>query len=174
MVRAHTVLVPMSFRASPLDHAALFMVLTGPQMCLPVLRAPTARTANAAPVVPLKELPTASLTQEVLPLPQEEVRAVVLGVLLRTTSAHVPPVFFWAKAPHNSTVVRHRYGATAGPAELGEGVWILQAGAPVASSWVLRTGHLPVSSSYSTDAATPRFMHELWTAFLPTAADSTH
>lgn len=30
MVRAHTELVPMSFGAAPLDHAALFMVLSAP------------------------------------------------------------------------------------------------------------------------------------------------
>lgn len=30
MVGAHAVLVPMSFGAAPLDHAALFMVLSGP------------------------------------------------------------------------------------------------------------------------------------------------
>lgn len=30
VVRAHTVLVPMSFGAAPLDRAALFMVISGP------------------------------------------------------------------------------------------------------------------------------------------------
>lgn len=146
-------------------------------MCQPGLGAPTAGTADAASVVPLIELPAASLTQEVLPLAQEKVGAVVLGVLLRTGSAHVPPVFFWAEAPHDSTVVRHGYGAAAGPAELGQGVWVLQARTPVAPSWVLRAGHLPVSStsaSYSTDAATPGFVHKLGAPFFPTTTNSTH
>lgn len=107
-------------------------------MCQPGLGAPAAGTANAAPVVPLIELPTVSLTQEVLPLAQDQIRAVVLGVLLWTASAHVPPVFFRAEAPHDSAVVRHRYGAAAGPAELGQGVGVLQAGTPVAPSRVLR------------------------------------
>lgn len=146
-------------------------------MCLPGLGAPAANTANAAPVVPLIELPAASLTQEVLPLAQEEVRAVVLGVLLRTASAHVPPVFLRAEAPHGSAVVRHGYGAAAGPAELGQGVWVLQACTPVAPSRVLRAGHLPVYSayaSYSTDAAAPGFVHKLGAPFFPTATNPTH
>lgn len=128
-------------------------------------------------MVPLIELPAAPLAQEVLPLAQEEIGAVVLGVLLRTASAHVPPVFFGAEAPHDSTVVRHGYGAAAGPAELGQGVWVLQACTPVAPSRVLRAGHLPVSStsaSYSTDAATPGFVHKLRAPFFPTTTNSTH
>lgn len=148
-------------------------------MCLPRLGAPTAYTANAAPVVPLIELPAASLTQEVLPLAQQEIRAVVLGVLLRTAPAHVPPVFLRAEAPHDPTVVRHGYGAAAGPAELGQGVWVLQACTPVAPSRVLGAGHILVSSSdasYSTDAATSGFVHKLRAAFFPTTTttDPTH
>lgn len=146
-------------------------------MCHLGFGAPTASTANAAPVVPLIELPAASLTQEVLPLAQEEIRAVVLGVLLWTSTAHVPPVFFRTEAPHDSTVVRHGYGATAGPAELGQGVRVLQACTPVAPSRVLGAGHLPVSSasaSYSTDAATPGLVHKLGAPLFPTTTDSTH
>lgn len=62
MVRAHAVLVPVSFRAAPLDETALFMVLSSPQMCLPGLWASASCTTYAAPVVPLIELPGASLT----------------------------------------------------------------------------------------------------------------
>lgn len=88
-------------------------------MCLPVLGAPTASTANAASVVPLIELPTASLAQEMLPLAKEKIRAVVLGGLLWTASTHISPIFFRAESPHDSTVVRHGYGAAARSAELG-------------------------------------------------------
>lgn len=144
-------------------------------MCLPGLGAPAAQTADAAPVVPLIELPAAPLTQEVLPLAQEQVRGVVLGVLLRTASAHVPPVFFRAETLHDSTVVRHGYGAAAGATELGQRVRVLQAGTPVASCRVLRAGHISVSpASYSTDAATPGFVHQLRAPFLSTAPNPTH
>lgn len=164
MVGAHAVLVPVSFRAASLDHEGLFVAQ-------PRLGAATASAADAAPVVPLEELSAISLTQEVLPLAQDQVGAVVLGLLLGAASAHVPPVLFWAEAPHDAAVVGHRDGATAGAAELGKGVRVFQACTPVTASWVLGAGRLPVSSD-SADAATPRFVHELRAALLPTAADS--
>lgn len=145
-------------------------------MCLSGLWAPAAETADAAPVVSLVELPAASLPEEVLLLTQQEVGAVVLRVLLRTPSAHVLPIFFWTQAPHDATVVRHRDGATAGPAGLGQGVRVLQAGAAVTPSRVLRAGHFPLpwaSSSYSTDAATPGFVEELRAPLFATNTDNT-
>lgn len=142
---------------------------------MPGFWAPTAGAADAAPLMPLIKLPAASLANIMLPLAQKEVRAVVFGMLFRATLAYAPCVFFWAQAPHNSTVVGNRYGAAAGPAELGQRVRVLEAGAAVASGRVHRTGALPVSStssSNSSDAATPGFVHKLRAAFVSNA-DST-
>lgn len=107
MVGAHVVLVSLRFGAAPLDQTALLVVLCVPQVCQPGFWAQTPGTADAAPVVPLKELSAVPLTHEVLPLAQQEVRAVVLELLLVDSSTDVPPVFFRAEAPHDSTVVRH-------------------------------------------------------------------
>lgn len=109
-----------------------------------------------------------------LPLTQQEVGAVVLELLLVDSSADVPPVFFRAKAPHDSTVVRHRYGSAARPAELGQSVRILEAGTSMAPSRMLGTRDVLVRSSpasHCTDAATPRFVHEFKAALFP--SDST-
>lgn len=143
-------------------------------MCLSGFGAPTACAADAAPVVPLKQLPAPSLAQEVMPLAQEEVRAVVLGVGLWTMLTQVPPILFWTEAPEGSTVIRNGYRTTAGSAELRQGVRVLQACTPVASSWEIRTGHLPVTASYCTDAATPGFVDKLRTTFISSNANSTH
>lgn len=174
VVRAHVVLVSLRFGAAPLDQTALFVVLRVPQMCQPGFWAQTPGAADAAPVVPLKELSAVSLAHEVLPLTQQEVGAVVLELLLVDSSADVPPVFFRAKAPHDPTVVRHRYGTAARPAELGQSVRILEAGAAMAPGRMLGTRDVLVRSSpasHCTDAATPWFVHKLKAALFP--SDST-
>lgn len=174
MVGAHVVLVSLRFGAAPLDQAALFVVLCVPQVCQPGFWAQTPGAADAAPVVPLKELSAVSLTHEVLPLTQQEVGAVVLELLLVDSSTDVPPVFFRAKAPHDSTVVRHRYGSAARPAELGQSVRILEAGTSMAPSRMLGTRDVLVRSSpasHCTDAATPWFVHKFKAALFP--SDST-
>lgn len=170
MVGAHVVLVPVSFRAAPLDQTALFMVFCVPQMGQPGFWAQTAGTADAAPGVPLKELSAVSLTQQVLPLAQQQIGAVVLELLLVDPSTDVPPVFFRTKAPHDATVVRHRYGSAARPAELGQSVRVLQARASMAPGRMFGTRDVLVSS-YRTDAATPRFVHKFKAALF--SADST-
>lgn len=174
MVGAHVVLVSLRFGAAPLDQTALFVVLRAPQMCQPGFWAQTTGAADAAPVVPLKELSAVSLTHEVLPLTQQEVGAVVLELLLVDSSTDVPPIFLRAKAPHDPTVVRHRYGSAARPAELGQSVGILEAGTAMAPSRMLGTRDILVQSSpasHCTDAATPWFVHKLKVALLP--SDST-
>lgn len=174
VVGAHVVLVSLGFRAAPLDQAALFVVLCVPQMCQPGFWAQTPGAADAAPVVPLKELSAVSLAHEVLPLTQQEVGAVVLELLLVDSPTDVPPIFFRAKAPHDSTVVRHRYGSAARPAELGQSVRVLEAGTSMAPSRMLGTRDVLVRSSpasHCTDAATPWFVHEFKAALFP--SDST-
>lgn len=170
MVGAHAVLVSLRFGAAPLDQTALFVVLCVPQMSQPGFWAQTPGSADAAPVVPLEELSAVSLAHEVLPLTQQEVGAVVLELLLVDSSADVPPVFFRAKAPHDSAVVRHRYGSAARPAELGQSVRILQAGTSMAPGRMLGTRDVLVRSSpasHCTDAATPWFVHRFEAALLP-------
>lgn len=139
MVGAHVVLVSLRFRAAPLDQTALFMLLCVPQMCQPGFWTQTPCTADAAPVVPLKELSAISLTREVLPLAQQEIGAVVLELLLVDPSAYVPTVFFRTKAPHGSAVVRHRYGSAARPTELRQRVRVLEARTSMAPSRMLGT-----------------------------------
>lgn len=69
----------------------------------------------------------------------------VLRVSLRAPVAQRPAVLFRTE-PANEPVVRHRYGATARPAGLGQNEGILQAGASV-SDGRIGAGDLPAISS---------------------------